>query len=129
MTGEDRQRRNEHPPLPTRAGRGDSLPRHILEEVLRVTASALDSGTTTPIPEGELQELQDLARNYAGRPLELDPILIKLVSVMIVRHFPSALAEDEVSPMARWIAESLFEDPIARERAERLWKRLSEGTA
>jgi hypothetical protein len=129
MTGEHRHPHDPQAPLPTKAGRGDSLPRHILEEVLRVTATALESGGAAAIPDAELRELRNIAQCYAGRPLELDPILIEMVSVVIARHFPSALTADEFAPMARWIAESLFEDPLARERAERLWKRLSETTA
>lgn len=121
----------EHPsrePRPSAASEGAkpssgrSLPRHLLEEVLRQTSAMMEDASEST--DEDLGALLVVARRHVGRVLTLEPVLIELVEAMLRHQFEAHLPTEDWEPMARQIAETLYEDPAAQERLQRLWSRL-----
>lgn len=95
----------------------------LLEEVLRRTLEAAES--LDAFEASDLKPLLEVAERHRGRPLELEPVAVDLVDAALRDYFrqgPGGM--DEWRQISRRVAETLFEDPTARERLEAFWNRL-----
>lgn len=101
---------------------GDSVPRKILEEVLRQTVSAQSDVTVDP---RDLELLREVAARYRGYPFGLEPVLLEMVRISLEGHLPGLVSASESREMALRIARTLYEDAVSRARLERLWMRLT----
>ncbi|QDU31152.1 hypothetical protein ETAA8_63050 [Anatilimnocola aggregata] len=71
--------------------------------------------------------LLDVARQYPGESLSLDPVAIELIAASLRVQFPAiAQREPLLRRMSLWVAESVLADPAARHRLAELWARLGE---
>lgn len=97
----------------------------LLDTVLQRTVSML-SADDPPDP-GAMDAALAVARRHAGQALSPKPIVAELVRAMLDRQFersgPGAKALWQ--SLAGLIAETLWDDPAARERLERLWEKLA----
>lgn len=94
----------------------------ILEQVLQETLSLAGEDASLHGPERDA--LCGIARRKGG---ELEsPVVAELVSAMLSIRLGHVVAPSLREPMARTIAETLWEDPRSRERLEALWRRLRE---
>jgi len=125
LPSDDRSERPFAEPGEAKSPPGDD---DLMEQVLAETlAAAADRSRLDP---RETAALRGVARRYAGRPIEREPMLIELVQTVLSIRLPRL---DDGS--ARWremtakIAETLWEDSAARQRLESLWLRLNEGEA
>ena len=102
--------------------------RDLFEEVMRQTQELCDEGAEingTEINSAEKEAILEVARKFQGQPFSLDPVLGELVRAVLRSRLPeragSGAAWREISAE---IAETLFEDPVSRDRLERFWSRL-----
>lgn len=95
---------------------------HILEQILAQT-----SDSATPLEDSEdLRALIAVAHQFAGQPLTLDPVAVELIhAVLGVQLARAQLPGHTIKAMARYIAATLYGDPLSRQRLELLWARLS----
>ena len=96
-------------------------PESLLNEVLENTIPS----ETEPLDPKELAALQEIARQYAGQPLWLDPIGKALVESLLKIRMPAGV-QSLTSEMAEGIAEAMFEAPEVKARLDNLWKQLCE---
>lgn len=97
----------------------------LFEQVLNETLLAADANE--PMDGAELQLLLQVARQHLRQTLSLDPVVIELVQSIVGYRFGRRLGqEQDMEPMSRRIAETLWEDPNAHGRLESLWARLFE---
>ncbi len=103
---------------------GRSTQRNLLDQVLRQTA--LSSLSEQNLGDDALASLLQVARRYRGHPFELEPVAVELVHAALEAQFETyrSVPRDWRTISAR-VAETLFEDPVAHEQLEALWKRLS----
>ncbi len=115
------------PPQPASAeGPSPSSETHdraLLESVLRQT---LEEGRSPEELESpEKAALLDVAGRHRGEPLSLDPIVAELVAALLTTYFRNLSGSPEFwSRISGEIAQSLFDDPVARLRLEAFWNRL-----
>ena len=96
----------------------------LLEDVLRRTllANPPDVGEAT-----DIDALRGVARRHRGRPLEFDPVTVELVEAALGPQLRARAASPAAwRAMSRQIAQTLFEDPILRDRLRSFWGRLCE---
>ena len=101
----------------------DSGDRALFDAVLHETENAFVAAD----PEGMaiLADLRQVARTYAGQPFELDTVGIDLVRALLDRQVSRTVAASRIWQQAcRRIAQTLCDDPAARERLDRLWNHL-----
>lgn len=91
----------------------------LLEQILSASS---DEGGIETIPEPLIGQLKLVARELAGEPFSLDPVLIRLVSVFTERV--RGLSAERLDRLARSVAGSLYDDISSRERVEKLWDAL-----
>jgi hypothetical protein len=103
---------------------GDAADASLLDAVLRQTAAMVDSDE--PPSRAETEAVEEVARRLAGHPFELAPVVVELVGAMLLVQFGSQWNSPSLwQVVSERIAKSIFEDPLSRERMERLWDRLS----
>jgi hypothetical protein len=104
----------------------NSLPdRSLLEQVLLETVAAV--GEDAGIDESCMQAMRDVARRHRGSALSHDPVAVDLIAAVLRHCFRTRdVSADFWASVSHQIAESLMEDPVARNRLERLWTRLTE---
>ena len=120
--GEPFDSRPEVPKEPT----GDSADASLLESVLRQTAQMAD--LDEPPSRVEMEAVEEVGRRLAGHPFALDPVVVELVGAMLLVQYGSQWNSPGLwRVVSERIAGRIFEDPLSRERMERLWDRLSGG--
>ncbi len=92
----------------------------ILEEVLQRTV-LLSSDLSDA--EADIACLRPVATRFAGRGIDSEQVLPELIRAMLGRVFGREV-DRAWDPMVLTIAGSLLDDPTARVRVEKLWKRL-----
>jgi hypothetical protein len=113
------------PGAPESRGAGSASDR--IEEALR--RGLLASDADAPPASEDLDALRAVARTHKGEPFALAPVCVELVRAMLRSCFgPCAKSEDALDPIARRVAETLFDDPFFKARMESLWMRLCEET-
>lgn len=100
----------------------------LLEAVLQETANGF--GGAEPLDPQTKEAFFDVARRYRGRPLDFDPTLVELVRVALrgLLH-PDRDGVEFCRQLSVRVAQTLYEDPPARQRLERFWSRLAEGAS
>ena len=104
------------------------LPPDVLANIVAETAAQLASSSPT---DPALQAaMLDVARQFAGQPITVEPAGVALIAAVLQNQFPF-LAERPtlLARAARTVAESLLSDPTACRRVEHLWATLSEEVA
>lgn len=113
------------------AAASEALGRELLDSVLRQTAKnqpAEDAGEAASA--ADLAALQTVAQRHGGKPLLVEPVVIELVQAVLSEQFQPLIASDESwQTMCSGIAQTLYDDPVSRERLDTLWSRLQEGNA
>ena len=105
---------------------GDSMDASLLESVLRQTAAMADSDE--PPSRAEMDAVEEVARRLEGHRFALDPVVVELVGAMLLVQYGSQWNSPGLwRVVSERIAGRIFEDPLSRERMERLWDRLSGG--
>ena len=104
---------------------GEATQKRLLEQVLRQTALA--SMSEEAMDAQHLESLRGVAKRLQGQPFTLQPVAVELVHATLQPQFEmlSSSPRDWKVISAR-IAETLFDDPLARKRLESLWRQLSE---
>jgi len=98
-----------------------------LNQVMSQTLAGLTS--TRELNPELYAALLEVARQYPGEVLSLDPVTIELIGASLRVQFPViAQREALLRRMSLWIAESILGDPSARQRLAELWARLGEAT-
>jgi hypothetical protein len=122
----DESARPEPVDAPSGSADGRAGGRVLLEKVMEETERLL--GREDALEPQQIAAIRAVARRRAGEGLILDPVLIELVEAVLSVQF-RGLADG--SPIwkqaARQIAQTLFDDPVARGRLEALWNNLSGG--
>ena len=96
-----------------------------MERVVQETLAATEQDG--PWDGATVEALQGVARQYAGAPWALQPVLVALVrAVLSVRLAALVSPAESWQTMAQRIAETLWEDPRSQERLRTLWTRLTE---
>jgi len=109
---------------PSQSVESGAARRALLERVLEETEKLL--GTEDALDPQQMEAIREVARRHPGKGLVLEPVVVELVEAVVRVQF-RGLAEG--SPI--WqeascqIAQTLFDDPVARGRLEALWKNLS----
>jgi hypothetical protein len=104
----------------------ETLGRDLLDSVLRQTApsSSADDAPTA----ADMVALRDVADRHRGKKLVVQPIVVELVQAVLSEQFQPVVASGESwDTMCSGIAQTLFDDPVSRDRLDSLWSRLSEG--
>ena len=103
--------------------RGDAS---LLESVLRQTDAMADSEEA--LSRIDMEAVEEVARRLEGHPFALDPVVVELVGSILLAQYGSQWNSPGLwRVVSERIARSIFEDPLSRERMERLWDRLSRG--
>ena len=105
------------------ADRLDELPpADVLEDVVRQTLAGQQPGS---VGAEEIEALQQIAKQYGGVPLELQPVAGELVTALLKLRFRSLGLSDEVwQNVGRRVAGTLLDDPVAGDRFRQLWRQL-----
>src|SRR5687768_11543543 len=69
----------------------------------------------------DVDALRAVVRRHRSAPFALDPMAVEMVEILLRSYFG---AGDWSGPSLQ-IARTLFEDPVGRERMERLWNQLA----
>lgn len=110
---------SEHEHHQSEPGGGPTRPDpRILEDVLQRTILLSDDSADTV---EDLQCLRPVAEKHRGA--DINEALPHLVRAMLARVFGQTI-DAEWAGMTETITSSLLDDPAARERVEKLWKRL-----
>jgi hypothetical protein len=113
---------------PDRAHSTDNQQGDLLAQVVHETLRALEQDMQRREGRGERESLRQLRGRHRDAPLTLDPIVIEMVEALLEGRFASVPRQATFRQQAaRWIAESLWEDPEARQRLHALWEQLREG--
>jgi hypothetical protein len=95
----------------------------LLEAVLHATLTVCASDE--PLDPSDLQRLREVARRHAECSAVTEPILVELVRAVLEGHFADGDVWEAMGPViAVQIAQTLLDDPPAKARIERFWKRL-----
>ncbi|MFK7818577.1 MAG: hypothetical protein AB8G99_07655 [Planctomycetaceae bacterium] len=100
------------------------LNQQILEEVLQETISQYHGSA---VSDEDIGSLQQVSKKYGGKDLDIE-ILRELIQAMLGQFFEEPIGKNS-GRMINTIADSMFEDPTALLRVEKLWKRLSISTS
>jgi hypothetical protein len=106
-----------------------ALGREILSGLLdRHSITSLRSDSP-PLEDDEMVAIREIASRHSGQPLSLDPIVMELVRALVVRWYAPGLTDKAMHGQWNFIADqiaaSLYEDPVARERLQLFWSRLT----
>jgi hypothetical protein len=102
---------------------GRPYDRSLLENVLRQTLE--DSEAGMPLEGADKEALLQVAQRHRQEPFSLEPIVVELVQAVLRTHFDKRSDSSEFwGVVSAQIAQTLFEDPVASPRLERLWRRL-----
>lgn len=115
------------PRASARFSTGDSVPRRVLEAILRetdaITASEREAGAIT------IEALMSIVRRFHGQPFQVETILPELVRASLRDQFQTLWkSEDQLSDVVDSVARALAENPDSLQRTEALWNRLSAAT-
>ncbi len=115
------------PRAPARFSTGDSVPRRVLEAILRetdaITASEREASGIT------IEALTSVVQRFHGQPFQVETILPELVRASLRDQFPTmGLSEDQMNDVVANVARALAENPDSLQRTEGLWNRLSAAT-
>ena len=104
----------------------DRLPsRDLLESVLNETLTGRSVGDS--MSRTTLAALQEVAKRHRGQPLILEPVAVELVRALLRLKFPKQpVTSREWKFMSNRIAQTMLDDPVARERLRVFWSRLTE---
>jgi hypothetical protein len=96
----------------------------LLDAVVQRTVAMLNCDD--PADPGAMDAALAVARRHAGEALSPRPIVAELVRAMLDRQFERCGegARSLWQSLSGLIAETLWDDPAARERLERLWEKL-----
>lgn len=104
---------------------GSSTQMNLLEAVLRQTA--LSSVTDDSRSNETFTALSEVARQFRGHAFGLDPVAVELVHASLESQFKLLGSPDrDWKALSARIAKTLFDDPVAHDQLEALWKQLSE---
>ncbi len=123
---------NDHAPAPRQTSaetppgaEGPAAPIS-LDSVLERTERLLSGNE--PLEVADIEAVRDVARRYPNEPLSLEPIVVELVRAILHVHFRALPSWHSAwHDASRHVAETLFEDPVSRERLAALWGALSRG--
>jgi hypothetical protein len=102
---------------------GRTYERSLLESVLQQTLE--DSEAGVPLEDADSQALSEVVRRHRGQPLTLEPIAVELVQAVLWTHYGRLASSPEFwRTVSAEVAQTLFDDPVASPRLERLWHRL-----
>lgn len=106
---------------------GDA-PNPFLDQVMSETASQL--AEPEQLDPRVRAALVEVARRFAGQPLELDPTGVALLEALLSAEFPLFAERPALlAKAARQVAQALLADPSSHRRIEHLWQTLSEEAA
>ncbi len=96
-----------------------------MERVVQETLAAAEQDG--PGDGATVEALQGVARQYAGVPFALQPVLVAMVRAVLSVRFGALMSPAESwQNMTQRIAETLWEDPRSQDRLQTLWTRLNE---
>ena len=111
--------------MPTDQRASDDVSSDMLSQIVAETAANL--AHPEEIDTKLRVALVEVAREFAGQPLTLDPAGTALLAAVLRDRFAVLAARPELlSRTARVVAGSLLADPAARLRVEHLWATLAE---
>ena len=97
--------------------------RTLMERVLRRTLQENDAGAR--LEDADQEALLQVTARYRNQPFSLEPIAVEMVSAVLQTHFQKLFDSAGFWRMvSAEIAQTLFDDPLARPRLEGLWHRL-----
>lgn len=100
--------------------------RGLLEEVVRRTLA--DSAGLPEVDVALVSCLREVATRHRGQAMVLDPVVFELVEAVLRRQFDAdGRWADTWRALSRQIGETLFDDPVCRDRLQRFWDHLGEG--
>ena len=112
---------------PRHEGHGD-VPNPLLDQVMSETAAQL--AEPEQLDPKVRAALVEVARRFAGQPLELDPTGVALLEALLAAEFPLFASRPALlANAARQVAQALLADPGSHRRIEHLWQTLSEEAA
>jgi hypothetical protein len=94
----------------------------LLEKVVRETLAICV--TNEPLETADVQRLREVAKRHAGSSFADEPVVSELVHALLEGWLGPAMT-DLGRGAASQIARTLLEDPVAKARLERFWRRLS----
>jgi hypothetical protein len=99
--------------------------RELLERVLEQTLARINEGQL--FEEPDMNALKEVARRHRGQPLSLEPVALELVKAAL-RPQLGALADTPgvYEKLSLQVARMLIDDPIAYDRLQGFWNRLSQ---
>jgi hypothetical protein len=97
----------------------------LLDAVLQRTQAAEDSTASTF--ENNMGPLLQVLLRHRGAAFTLEPVAVDLVQAALEDHFRELKTPQEYwHRIAREVARTLFEDPVAHDRLERFWIGLTQ---
>jgi hypothetical protein len=101
------------------------LPPDVLADIVAATAAQLSSpASTDPKVHAAMREV---ARQFAGQPMTAEPTGAALLAAILQHQFPLLKQRPRLlERTAVTVAQSLLDDPSARQRVEYLWAKLAE---
>jgi hypothetical protein len=96
----------------------------LFEQVLEVTLQL--TGPDEPLQPEEMRALVNVARQRKNESLSVDTVMELVQSVLRLRFRRLVESTTQWEKMTRQIAETLVEDPQAKQQMQRLWERLCE---
>lgn len=108
-------------------------PEHdLFEQVMRETQEICSEDAnieSMAIDPDEKEAIFAVARKFHGRAFSLDPVLIELVHAVLRSQLPAhATFSDAWMEVAGEIASTLIQDPVASQRLEKFWARLTDSS-
>jgi hypothetical protein len=98
----------------------------LLEWVLRQTSEWYHS--SEQFDAADMEALLEVGRRHRGEPLSLEPVAVELVQAALRGHFsPQADTAEVRRTICTQIAQTLLDDPVARERLQTFWAQLVRG--
>jgi hypothetical protein len=104
------------------------LPPDVLADIVAETTAQL--APSTPTDPALQAALLDVARQFAGQAMTVEPTGVAFMAAVLRTQFPLLQSRPQLlARVAEMVAESLLSDPTARQRIEYLWAKLSEEVA
>lgn len=116
------------PSASSRFSTGDSVPRRVLEAILRetdaITASDRAAAGIT------IEALMSVAQRFHGQPFQVEIILPELVRASLRDQFQGMWkSEAQLSAVVANVTRALTENPDSLQRTEAMWNRLAAATS
>lgn len=113
------------PARPARRPTDSMLGRELLDSVLKQTA--LGSTSQDAASTADMQALRAVAARRRNEPFGLEPVALELVQAVLQGQFrPLVSSAQAWETMTQGITQTLFEDPVSRDRLQAMWSRLLE---